>query len=296
MTVFDTNFKDIPIFRKGKVRDVYDCGDSLIIVATDRISAFDCIMNEPIPNKGKILSSISKFWFKSTNEVIPNHLISDNIADFPKEFLPYKDVLEGRSMLVKKSKPLPIEFVVRGYLAGSGWKEYQKSKTVCGIPLPDGLQESSKLPNIIFTPATKAEIGHDENIGLEEYYRIIGKEKGEFLIKKSIQLYEYAYNYLLSRGIILADTKFEFGEDENGKLILIDEALTPDSSRFWLQSDYAVGKSQTNFDKQILRDWLETLDWDKNPPAPVLPQEIISNTFNKYDLAHELILGKKFNG
>lgn len=288
MNVFETNFQDIPLIRRGKVRDVYDLGECLLFVATDRISAFDVIMNEPIPGKGIILNKISEFWFNNTKHIIDNHFISSNIEDYPDICKKYRQVLDGRSMIVKKCTPLPVECIVRGYIAGSGWKEYQKSQTICGIPLPSGLKEFEKLPEPIFTPSTKADAGHDENITPEKAKQILGEIVFDLIEKASIELYKFAANYLDQRGIILADTKFEFGTID-GKIILIDEALTPDSSRFWLKANYAAGVPQTNFDKQILRDWLESTGWDKQPPPPELPPEIIRGTLEKYQMALEMI-------
>lgn len=288
MNVFETNFQDIPLIRRGKVRDVYDLGEWLLFVATDRISAFDVIMNEPIPGKGIILNKISEFWFNNTKHIIDNHFISSNIEDYPDICKKYRQVLDGRSMIVKKCTPLPVECIVRGYIAGSGWKEYQKSQTICGIPLPSGLKEFEKLPEPIFTPSTKADAGHDENISPEKAKQILGENVFDLIEKASIELYKFAANYLDQRGIILADTKFEFGTID-GKIILIDEALTPDSSRFWLKANYAAGVPQTNFDKQILRDWLESTGWDKQPPPPELPPEIIRGTLEKYQMALEMI-------
>ncbi|MES2766739.1 MAG: phosphoribosylaminoimidazolesuccinocarboxamide synthase [Bacteroidota bacterium] len=285
--VYSTNFETLELFRRGKVRDVYELENHLLMVATDRISAFDCIMPEPVPGKGKILTAISKFWFDKTTDIVENHLISTDVEHFPEECQPYAAELEGRSMLVKKTEPLPIECVVRGYLAGSGWKEYQQSRTVCGIPLPEGLQESSKLPEPIFTPATKAEEGHDENISFEKAVELCGHDVAAEAREYSLKLYKFAAEYAEARGVILADTKFEFGLLGNGELILIDEALTPDSSRYWLASEYAPGKAQMNFDKQVLRDYLETLDWNKQAPAPSLPQNVIEKTLEKYNEAFE---------
>ncbi|MFM7156362.1 MAG: phosphoribosylaminoimidazolesuccinocarboxamide synthase, partial [Bacteroidota bacterium] len=257
-----TDIPGIPLFRKGKVRDVYDLGNALLIVATDRISAFDVIMEDAIPGKGALLTELSLFWFEKTSHIIENHIISSKPEEYPDILAPYSELLEGRSMLVKKTKPLPIECVVRGYLAGSGWKEYQQSKAICGIPLPSGLQQSEQLPESIFTPATKAEEGHDENISLEQAIALCGDRAIEAR-EYSLKLYAFAHEYAQKRGIILADTKFEFGVDENNNLILIDEALTPDSSRYWLAERYSLGNQQENFDKQVLRDYLETLDWNK---------------------------------
>lgn len=279
-----TDFPGLPIFRRGKVRDVYDLGDMLLIIATDRISAFDVIMEDPIPGKGKILTELSLLWFGLTNHIIPNHVISSNPDEYPEICKPFRDQLEGRSMLVKKTSPLPIECVIRGYLAGSGWKEYTLTGKVCGIKLPDGLSQSEKLSTPIFTPATKAEEGHDENITLEQAIALCGDRALEAK-EYSLALYNFAHEYALERGIMLADTKFEFGIDEHGQLILIDEALTPDSSRYWLKDSYALGSVQENFDKQVLRDYLETLDWNKQVPAPRLPQEVISAIIEKYQQA-----------
>ena len=284
-----TNFPTLTLFRRGKVRDVYDLGDVLLIVATDRISAFDVVMDTPITGKGAILTTLSSFWFDKTTHIIKNHIISTNPVEYPKECLPYIDQLQGRSMLVIKTKPLPIECVVRGYLAGSGWKEYQSSSTICGITLPPGLSESQQLPSPIFTPATKAEEGHDENITLVEAIHLCG----EFALHAkdiSMKLYDFAYQYAAKRGIILADTKFEFGIDSQGELILIDEALTPDSSRYWLQESYHIGKTQENLDKQVLRDYLETLDWNKQYPSPPLPNEIVQAIIAKYQLALDYLI------
>ena len=284
-----TNFPTLTLFRRGKVRDVYDLGDVLLIVATDRISAFDVVMDTPITGKGAILTALSSFWFDKTTHIIKNHIISTNPVEYPKECLPYIDQLQGRSMLVIKTKPLPIECVVRGYLAGSGWKEYQSSSTICGITLPPGLSESQQLTSPIFTPATKAEEGHDENITLVEAIHLCG----EFALQAkdiSMKLYDFAYQYAAKRGIILADTKFEFGVDSQGELILIDEALTPDSSRYWLQESYHIGKTQENLDKQVLRDYLETLDWNKQYPSPPLPNEIVQAIIAKYQLALDYLI------
>ena len=284
-----TNFPTLTLFRRGKVRDVYDLGDVLLIVATDRISAFDVVMDTPITGKGAILTTLSSFWFDKTTHIIKNHIISTNPVEYPKECLPYIDQLQGRSMLVIKTKPLPIECVVRGYLAGSGWKEYQSSSTICGITLPPGLSESQQLPSPIFTPATKAEEGHDENITLVEAIHLCGESAVEAK-DISLKLYDFAYQYAAKRGIILADTKFEFGVDSQGELILIDEALTPDSSRYWLQESYHIGKTQENLDKQVLRDYLETLDWNKQYPSPPLPNEIVQAIIAKYQLALDYLI------
>lgn len=290
-TIYKTDFPNLNLIHRGKVRDIFDLGDKLLFVATDRISAFDVIMDTPIPGKGSILSGISSFWFSKTTHIIPNHFLTSNVDDYPEECQPYKDELTGRSMIVKKCKPLPIEAVVRGYLAGSGWKEYKVSSTVCGIPLPTGILEFGQLPEPIFTPATKEEVGHDENIDFERMISIVGLEISNKVKSKAIELYNFAWNYMNQRGIILADTKFEFGIDSDNNLILIDEALTPDSSRFWLKEKYEPGKSQYNFDKQVLRDYLETLDWNKMPPPPQLPDSIVALTLEKYNEAYNRITG-----
>jgi phosphoribosylaminoimidazole-succinocarboxamide synthase len=285
---------DLPGIKKlksGKVREVFDLGDHLLFVATDRISAFDVIMPNGIPRKGEVLTQISHFWFAQTESFQPNHLISRANEPLPKNLQPFASQLTGRSMIVKKAKPLAIECVVRGYLAGSGWKEYQKSKTVCGIKLPPGLKESSELPEPIFTPATKAETGHDENISFERAKRIVGDDIAGQARAASLRIYNFARDFARQRGIIIADTKFEFGLI-NGKLILIDEVLTPDSSRFWPADQYAPGKGQPSFDKQFVRDYLETLDWDKTPPGPVLPPEVVAKTSATYLEAYERLTGK----
>lgn len=264
------------------MRDIYDLGGELLIVATDRISAFDVVLPQGIPGKGFVLTQISKFWFDYTRDIVPNHLISTELEDFPAEFRPYGEVLEGRSMLVKKAKPLPIECIVRGYLTGSGWKEYKESGSVCGITLPKGLRESDRLPEPIFTPSTKAEIGeHDVNITFEKTAELVGAELAQEVKRLSIEIYNKALSHALEKGIIIADTKFEFGIRDDG-LILIDELLTPDSSRFWPLDDYEPGRAQKSFDKQFVRDYLESVGWNKKPPAPDLPQDIIDKTSEKY--------------
>lgn len=283
--VRETHIPELPNVRRGKVRDIYELDDTLLIVATDRISAFDVVMNEAIPGKGIILNAITLFWLDKTKEIIPNHLISSNVDDYPEFLHKYRKQLEGRSMLVKKCDVLPVEFIVRGYLAGSGWKEYKKSQTVCSIPLPDGLVEFSRLPKPLFTPSTKAEVGHDENINLAQAAEILGKELAEKLSEVAIALYQFGADYLEAHDLILADTKFEFGRNADGSIVLIDEALTPDSSRFWLKEHYAPGKSQIQFDKQTLRDYLESLDWNKQPPPPTLPQHIIEKIIEVYNEA-----------
>jgi phosphoribosylaminoimidazole-succinocarboxamide synthase len=288
--VTKTEFPDLPLLLRGKVRDIYDFGDKLLIVATDRISAFDVVMPDPIPDKGKILTKLSKFWFDFVKDIIPNHMISVDVDDFPLGLKKYREILDGRSMLVEKAEPLPIECVVRGYISGSAWEEYKKNGVVCGIKLPDGLEESSKLHEPIFTPATKAKEGHDENITFDDVKRILGQELAERIRAISIEVYKRASEYAEKRGIIIADTKMEFGlKDE--KLILIDELLTPDSSRFWPMEDYAPGRAQKSFDKQFLRDYLISIGWNKTPPAPNLPEEIIEKTRRRYIEAYEKLLG-----
>ena len=287
-----TEFKSLTLKGRGQVRDIYDLGDRLLIVATDRISAFDVVMPNPIPDKGTILTQLSKFWFDMTKEIVPNHIISTDVKDFPEECRPYQEILRDRSMLVVKTQPLPIECVVRGYLSGSGWEEYKKTGEVCSIALPKGLVESSKLEKPIFTPATKEEIGHhDENITFGKVEMIVGKELAQRLKSLSLSIYKKARDFAEGNGILIADTKMEFGI-KDGKLLLIDELLTPDSSRFWPKDDYKPGSSQKSFDKQFLRDYLLSIHWDKNPPAPQLPEEIIQKTREKYLEAYERLVGK----
>jgi phosphoribosylaminoimidazole-succinocarboxamide synthase len=286
-----TEFTILKLRGRGKVRDIYDLGDRLLIVATDRISAFDVVMPNPIPDKGRILTELSRFWFDMTKDIIPNHVISTDVKDFPEECQSYQEILKGRSMLVVKTEPLPVECVVRGYLSGSGWQEYQGSGEVCGIRLPKGMVESSKLEEPIFTPATKAEVGvHDENITFEKVERIVGKDPARRLRSLSSAIYKKARDFAESKGILIADTKMEFGI-KDGKLLLIDELLTPDSSRFWSRDDYRPGGPQKSFDKQFLRDYLLSIRWDKNPPAPHLPEEIVQKTREKYLEAYERLLG-----
>ena len=290
--VTETNFADLKLIHRGKVRDLYEVEDKLLMVATDRISAYDVVMNEPIPNKGAVLTSLSLFWFDYLHDIVPNHLISADPADYPEVCAPYREQLAGRSMLVKKAEPLPVECIVRGYISGSFWKAYQKDTTVCGFSLPDGMKESEQFPQILFTPSTKAEQGlHDENISLEKMEEIVGKEETKEIARISVALYEKASSYARSKGIIIADTKFELGWFD-GKLMLIDEVLTPDSSRFWPEDDYQTGRGQASFDKQFLRDYLSGLDWDKTPPAPALPEEILEKTSARYLEAVEKITGK----
>ncbi len=286
---------DLPGLKKiksGKVRDIFDLGDRLLFVATDRISAFDCIMPNGIPRKGQVLTQISYFWFDQTKGFQPNHLVSHAGDALPSDLQAFANKLAGRSMVVKKANPLAIECVVRGYLAGSGWKEYRERETVCGIKLPPGLKESSELPAPIFTPATKAENRHDENISFDQAARIVGDHTAERVRAASLKIYDFARDYARKRGIIIADTKFEFGL-LNGELLLIDEVLTPDSSRFWPADQYQPGKGQPSFDKQFVRDYLETLDWNKTPPAPALPAEVVTRTQTKYLEAYERLTGRK---
>mgnify|MGYP001616132617 CR=1 FL=1 len=276
-----TEFKDLPFFRRGKVRDVYDLGEQLLIVSTDRISCFDVVLPCGIPNKGKLLTSISVFWFDFIKDIVAHHLVTTDVEKYPAILKKYKSDLEGRSMLVLKTKPLAVECVVRGYLSGSGWKEYKQKQSVCGIDLPKGLRESEKLPEIIFTPSTKADVGHDQNINQKYVEDLVGVDLASRLKKISIDIYKFASDYALKKGIIIADTKFEFGMHQ-GQLIIIDEVLTPDSSRFWPLSEYRAGMACPSFDKQFVRDYLETLDWNKTPPGPNLPEEVIRGTTEKY--------------
>lgn len=287
--ITQTNCPELKLLNRGKVRDIYDMGEHLLIVTSDRISAFDVIMDEGIPQKGYVLTEISKFWFDQMNDLIPHHLVATEVDDFPAITHQYRDQLEGRSMLTKKAQPLPIECIVRGYLSGSGWKEYQRDGSLCSIPLPAGLTQSDKLPETLFTPSTKAEIGeHDENISFEQAVELCGRETAQKVSDISIAIYERARKLADTKGIIIADTKFEFGMFED-QLIWIDEALTPDSSRFWPKDLYQPGQAQPSFDKQFLRDYLETLDWGKQAPAPKLPQEIITKTAEKYMEALKLL-------
>jgi len=291
--ITQTNFPGLKLKNRGKVRDIYDFGEALLIVATDRISAFDVVMNEGIPYKGKVLTQISDFWFEQTKDIIPNHLIASIVYDFPSECKPYWDSLGDRSMFVKKTKPLSVECIVRGYLSGSGWNEYQKSKSVCGVKLPDGLVDSSKLPEPIFTPSTKEEIGrHDENISFEQAANIIGQELAEKVRDTSIRLYKRSAEIAESKGIIIADTKMEFGLNENGELILIDELLTPDSSRFWPKDKYQAGRAQVSFDKQFVRDYLLSIDFNKKPPPPNLPIDVVLKTSALYLEALKKLSGR----
>lgn len=291
-TVLTLDLPGIPKLKSGKVREIFDLGDSFLFVASDRISAFDCVMPNGIPRKGEVLTQLSHFWFDQVENIVPNHRLARASDPLPARLKPFEAQLGRRSMIVKKAQPLAIECVVRGYLAGSGWKEYKKSQTVCGIALPPGLQDSSELPEPIFTPATKAETGHDENIDFATAAKIVGFDIAERVRAISISIYSFAREYARKRGIIIADTKFEFGTMPDGQLILIDEVLTPDSSRFWPASEYKPGQSQPSFDKQYVRDYLETLDWNKNPPAPALPPEIVEKTTGKYVEAYRWITGR----
>jgi phosphoribosylaminoimidazole-succinocarboxamide synthase len=290
-----TSLPGFELVASGKVRDVYSVGKDLLIIATDRISAFDCILPQGIPEKGRVLTRMSLFWFDFLRGLVPNHVITANVDLYPAELHPWRDQLEGRSMLVKRCRMEPIECVARGYISGSGWKDYQKTGAICGIPLPTGLRESDKLPEPIFTPATKAETGHDENISFEAASQTIGRQTTALLRDLTLRVYSKAAEYAVSRGIILADTKFEFGwstsGDDTGELLLADEVLTPDSSRFWLRDEYSPGGPQKSFDKQFVRDYLETLDWNKQPPAPSLPREIIDRTAEKYLDAYTRLTG-----
>ena len=292
-TLLQLDLPGVPKVRSGKVREMFDLGDRLLMVASDRISAYDVVMPNGIPRKGEVLKMFSHFWFNRVADLVPNHLLAKADEPLPEAVQSHADQIGRRAMVVKKAQPLAIECVVRGYLAGSGWKEYQKQGTVCGISLPDGLENSSQLPDPIFTPATKAEEGHDENINFDEAVNIVGKNIAEQARELSIELYKRGRDHASEKGIIIADTKFEFGIFE-GELILIDEVLTPDSSRFWPADLYAPGKSQPSFDKQFVRDYLETLDWDKTPPGPELPAEIVQKTSEKYIEAYTRVTGLEF--
>jgi len=292
-TLLQTILPELQLVKRGKVRDVYAVDDDhLLIVATDRISAFDCVLPVPIQRKGEILTALSTFWFERLAQIVPNHLVTIEVDEMPEVIRRQSDSLRGRAMLARRTEVFPVECVVRGYLAGSGWKDYLGSGEICGHKLPQGLLESSELPEAIFTPATKAEEGHDENISETTVRQMLGEETSTFLRKTSLQLYQTARDYALRQGIIIADTKFEFGRDNNGQVILIDEVLTPDSSRFWPVEGYAPGKSQPSFDKQFVRDYLETLDWDKKPPAPAVPAEVAAATTARYLEAYRLLTGK----
>jgi len=287
-----TQFENLSLVRQGKVRDIFDTGESLLMVTTDRLSAFDVVLPDTIPDKGKVLNQISVFWFKQMESIVKNHIITTNVNEYPEEFKPHADVLDKRSMLVKKAEPLPIECIVRGYIAGSGWSSYQKEGHVCGITLPKGLKESDKLETPLFTPSSKAEVGdHDINISFDESVKLIGFEKADKLCNLSLAIYKKGAEYALSKGIIIADTKFEFGLLD-GEIILIDEILTPDSSRFWPLSDYEPGRGQNSFDKQFVRDWLTASGWNKKSPGPKLPQEVIDRTSNTYKEIYTRLTGE----
>ena len=288
--ILETRMPGLALWRRGKVRDVYDLGDRLLIVATDRISAFDVVLPSGIPAKGIVLTQLSIFWFRLLADLLPNHVITANVAEYGAELARHRDQLEGRSMIVWKTEPLPVECVVRGYITGSGWKDYRATGAVCGIPLPPGLQESQVLEPALFTPSTKAETGHDENISFAQVERELGAERAAGVRDVSLEIYRRARAHAEERGIILADTKFEFGV-RDGRLIWIDEALTPDSSRFWPAASYAPGRGQPSFDKQYVRDYLETLAWDKRPPGPALPAEVVERTRDKYVEAYRRLTG-----
>ena len=294
MLINDTDFIKLPLHIKGKVRNVYDLGDKLLIVVTDRISAFDVVFPNLIPNKGKVLNSISEFWFDYTKDIIDNHVITTDVSQYPEGLSQFKEELQGRSMLVKKIKMVEAECIVRGYLEGSGLKDYKETGSICGIKLPEGLKQGDKLPEPIFTPSTKASEGHDQNVSFEELCKLIGTDLANQLKEVSIALYKKANQYAESKGIILADTKFEFGIAD-GKLVVGDEMFTPDSSRFWDMKEYEPGRPQKSFDKQFLREYLESITWDKKPPAPELPEDVIRNTELKYIEAYERLTGKKLD-
>jgi phosphoribosylaminoimidazole-succinocarboxamide synthase len=286
--VLKTEMPDVGIPRQGKVRDIYDLGELLLLIASDRISAFDVVLPNGIPGKGKVLTQISLFWFRQMEGIVKNHIVATDVDEFPSKLRKYRDMLEGRSMLVKKAKTMPVECIVRGYLSGSGWKEYQEKGTICGIRMAHGLVESSRLDEPIFTPSTKAEEGHDINISYGETEKIVGKESAEEMRQTSLKIYSKARDIAEKKGIIIADTKFEFGRYHN-ELMLIDEVLTPDSSRFWSANEYAPGKGQNSYDKQIVRDYLLTLDWDKTSPGPVLPPDIVAKAAQRYRQIMEIL-------
>lgn len=292
MLIENTDFIKKPLYAKGKVRNIYDLGDKLLIIVTDRISAFDVVFSDLIPNKGRVLNSISEFWFNFTSDIIDNHMITTDVSKYPDEFSKYAEELQGRSMLVRKAEMVPAECIVRGYLEGSALKEYNKTGSICGIKLPKGLKQCDRLPEPIFTPSTKASSGHDENVTFEELANRIGTDLAVQLRDSSLALYKAASKHAESKGIILADTKFEFGMLD-GKLVLADEAFTPDSSRFWDMADYEPGRPQKSFDKQFVREYLESINWNKQPPAPKLPESVIKSTEAKYVEAYERITGKK---
>jgi len=293
-TMIESTFDTVNLYRRGKVRDMYDLGENLLMIATDRISAFDCVLPDPIPSKGMILNLLSAFWFDLTKDILPNHFITLNVDNYPAQLNRYKEQLKNRSMMVLKTRPVEVECIVRGYLSGSAYNEYVQSGSVCGMPLPTGLRESERLPEPIFTPATKSHDGHDINISVQEMENILGKELSDVLASVSVKLYKYAEEFLDRRGIIVADTKLEFGF-HNEKIILIDEVLTPDSSRFWLKESYVPGEHQESFDKQYVRDYLESLRWNKTPPAPHIPGPVISKTRDLYLEIYERITGERLD-
>jgi phosphoribosylaminoimidazole-succinocarboxamide synthase len=293
-TLLQTSLTDLKLIRRGKVRDVYAVDDDhLLIVATDRISAFDCILPTPIERKGEVLTALSEFWFEKLGHIVANHFVTAKVDEMPEPVRKHSNTLARRSMLVKRAEVFPVECVVRGYLVGSGWKDYRRTGEVCGHKLPEGLRESDELAKPLFTPSTKAEVGHDENVTEEQVREMIGEETTTKLRNYSLQLYSEAREYARQRGIIIADTKFEFGADKNGTITLIDEVLTPDSSRFWPAEEYEPGRSQPSFDKQFVRDYLETLNWDKKPPAPAIPPEVAVATTRRYLDAYRLLTGKE---
>jgi len=291
--LLETRLTGLAPHRQGKVRDIFDLGDSLLMVATDRISAFDYVLGSGIPDKGKVLTQLSAFWFERTAHIVPNHLLTTDVRQYPESMRPHAEMLAGRSMLVKKTTPVPVECVARGYLAGSGWKEYQADGAVCGVTLPAGLRESDRLPEPIFTPATKATSGHDINVSESEAARLVGESLVQRLRALTLELYRFGAAFAESRGIILADTKFEFGLTDSNEIILIDEVLTPDSSRYWPQDQYAPGGPQPSFDKQYVRDYLEEIRWNKQPPVPSLPETVVMRTRQKYVEAYQRLTGKE---
>ena len=291
MALMKTDLPGIKLYGRGKVRDIYDVGEHLLIIATDRLSAFDVVLPSPIPNKGKVLTQMSGFWFDHFKDFVPNHVVSADVTDYPKQLQPFRDQLAGRSMLVKKAKVFPIECVARGFLTGSGLKDYNKTGQVCGVQLPAGLRDSDRLPGPIFTPATKAETGHDENISDEQAAKVIGQENIRKLKELTLSIYSRAVDFAAKRGIIICDTKFEFGTID-GKISIVDEMLTPDSSRFWPADQYSPGKPQPSFDKQFVRDYLERIKWNKQPPAPALPDDIVQATSAKYIEALRILTGR----